>query len=53
MKKNEIIGKQNDIVKIIKWVDKRPVLMISSDPSHDASLISTGNTKIFNVEQNT
>lgn len=44
IKRGEVIGKERNGVKIIKWVDKRPVMMITSDPNHDATLISTGNT---------
>lgn len=42
MKKGEIKGKQKGNIKIIKWVDKRPVLMLSTFPEHDATLIDTG-----------
>lgn len=42
MKKDEIYGQQNDCVKIIKWVDKRPVLMLTTDPSHTAVTEETG-----------
>lgn len=41
MRKGQVYGKENNNVKIIKWVDKRPVLMISSDPHHNATLVST------------
>ncbi|XP_066252466.1 piggyBac transposable element-derived protein 4-like [Euwallacea similis] len=42
IKRGEVIGKEGDSIKIIKWVDKRPVMMITSDPSYDATVISTG-----------
>ncbi|KAI4465563.1 piggybac transposable element-derived protein 4 [Holotrichia oblita] len=42
LKKGEVIGKENNDVKVIKWVDKRPVLMISSDQNHSATFVSTG-----------
>lgn len=41
MKKGEIFGKQNDCVKIIKWMDKRPVLMLTTDPTHKGTLEDT------------
>lgn len=43
IKRGEVIGKEREGIKIIKWVDKRPVMMITTDPSHDATVISTGN----------
>ncbi|XP_072384123.1 uncharacterized protein [Diabrotica undecimpunctata] len=45
MKKGEIEGKQKGKVKIIKWMDKRPVLMICTIPEHDAALTDTGKKK--------
>ena len=33
------MGIEPDGVNIIKWIDKRPVLMITSDPSHTSSLL--------------
>ena len=42
LKKGEVIGKECNGVKIMKWCDKRAVLMISSDPSHSSNLVSTG-----------
>ncbi|KAI4454280.1 piggybac transposable element-derived protein 4 [Holotrichia oblita] len=44
LKKGEVIGKENNGVKVIKWVHKRPVL-ISSDPNHSATLVSTEKQK--------
>lgn len=42
MKKAEIYGEESSAkVRIIKWVDKRPVLMITSDPRHEAILDNT------------
>lgn len=41
IKKGEVIGKMRRTgVKVIKWVDKRAVLMISSCKNHDAKLIT-------------
>lgn len=46
LKKGEIYGEQNgNGIRVIKWVDKRPVLMISSFPSHTDKLVETGNQK--------
>lgn len=42
MKKGEIYGTQNGCIKIIKWMDKRPVLMLSTDPSHTTDLVPSG-----------
>ncbi|KAJ8949041.1 hypothetical protein NQ314_008292 [Rhamnusium bicolor] len=42
MKKGDIKGWQYKNIRIIKWVDKRPVIMITTDPSHNDSLIPTG-----------
>lgn len=43
IKKGEIYGEQNeDGIKVIKWIDKRQVLMISTVPSHSDKLIPTG-----------
>lgn len=40
-KKGEVIGKMRRTgVKVIKWVDKRAVLMITSCKNHDAKLIT-------------
>ncbi|CAH2004236.1 unnamed protein product [Acanthoscelides obtectus] len=39
LKKGEIYGEQNNVgIRVMKWVDKRPVLMISSVPSHKPEL---------------
>lgn len=41
IKKGEVIGKMRRTgVKVIKWVDKRPVLMITSCKNHDLKLIT-------------
>ncbi|PZC85109.1 hypothetical protein B5X24_HaOG202873 [Helicoverpa armigera] len=41
IKKGEVIGKMRRTgVKVIKWVDKRAVLMITSCKNHDAKLIT-------------
>ncbi|GLV46243.1 hypothetical protein CBL_12320 [Carabus blaptoides fortunei] len=42
MRKGEIYGMQSGCLKIVKWVDKRPVLMLTTDPEHTTNLISTG-----------
>ncbi len=40
----EVYGLQNkDGVKLIKWKDKKDVLMISTRPSHSATVVNTGN----------
>lgn len=43
LKKGDVYGEQNsDGIRVMKWVDKRPVLMISSVPSHKPELKATG-----------
>lgn len=42
MRTGQIYGMQSGCLKIVKWVDKRPVLMLTTDPEHDLNLISTG-----------
>ncbi|KAJ8910667.1 hypothetical protein NQ315_011185 [Exocentrus adspersus] len=42
MKRGETYGQQNDCVKILKWVDKRPVLMLTTDPQHTGEVQDTG-----------
>lgn len=42
IKRGEVYGQQNDRVKIIKWVDKRSVLMLTTDPLHTTDLVPTG-----------
>ncbi|KAK9751412.1 Transposase IS4 [Popillia japonica] len=42
IKRGEVYGQQNDCVKIIKWVDKRSVLMLTTDPLHTTDLVPTG-----------
>ncbi|KAJ8887783.1 hypothetical protein PR048_014001 [Dryococelus australis] len=44
IKRGETIGKEKENVKIIRWMDKHPVLMISSDPTHNTNAIPTGKT---------
>lgn len=44
MKRGDIFGKERNGVRIIKWMDKSQVLMITSVPSHYASLVPTGKT---------
>jgi hypothetical protein len=45
----EVYGLQNRIgVKLIKWKDKRDVLMISTKPSHSATVVDTGKTNKLN-----
>lgn len=47
VKKFEVHIEESTPVRILQWVDKRPVYMISSDPSHEGVVIDTGkrNTK--------
>lgn len=43
LKKGQICGKMNNKgVRIIKWVDKRPVTMISTINNHNTEIIDTG-----------
>lgn len=43
LKKGEVFGEQNQAgVRVLKWQDKRPVLMISSVPSHTPQLTPAG-----------
>ncbi|KAJ8895534.1 hypothetical protein PR048_000870 [Dryococelus australis] len=44
MKRGEILGKEKENVKIIRWMDKCPVLMISSDSTHNTNIIPKGKT---------
>jgi hypothetical protein len=45
LKKGEIYGLQNgDGVKLIKWTDKRDILMISTKPSHTTALVDIRKT---------
>jgi hypothetical protein len=49
LKRGEVYGLQdNNGVKLIKWKDKRDVLMISTKPSHSATLVDTGKTNKAN-----
>jgi len=49
LKRGEVYGLQsNDGIKLIKWKDKRDVLMISTKPSHSATLVETGKTNKSN-----
>lgn len=46
IKKGQIIGKMNHKgVRIIKWMDKRPVLMISTCKNHDITLRTVTKTR--------
>ncbi|XP_028174224.1 piggyBac transposable element-derived protein 4-like, partial [Ostrinia furnacalis] len=46
IKKGEIKGKMNkNGVKVLKWVDKRQVLMLTTCKNHDDKLIDTGKKK--------
>nr|CAH7750023.1 unnamed protein product [Callosobruchus chinensis] len=48
IKKNQVIGVHNGHgVKIIKWMDKLPILMISNKREHDITLHDTGFCQIF------
>ncbi|KAI4455614.1 piggybac transposable element-derived protein 4 [Holotrichia oblita] len=42
LRRGEIIGAQNESIKFIKWLDKRPVLMLTTCESHDDVLHDTG-----------
>lgn len=43
LEKGEVYGEQNgNGIRVIKWVDKRPVLMISSFPNHTDTIVRTG-----------
>lgn len=45
LKRSEVFAQESkDKIRIIKWVDKRPVLMITTNPQHNAKLIDTGKT---------
>ena len=45
LKSGEVYGLQNKTgVKLIRWKDKRDVLMISTRPSHSATIVDTGKT---------
>ena len=44
LRRGEVYGLQNtNGVKLIKWKDKKDVLMISTRPSHSATVVDTGN----------
>lgn len=45
LKKGNVLGVQKKMIKVIKWMDKRPVSILSSCPEHDATLIDTGRTE--------
>lgn len=46
LQKGEIIGKMNKKgVKVMKWMDKRNVLMLTTCKDHDDNLIDTGKKK--------
>ncbi|KAJ8910665.1 hypothetical protein NQ315_011183 [Exocentrus adspersus] len=38
----EVIGRNKDDIRVTKWVDKRPVMMISYVPSHSDHLVAPG-----------
>lgn len=43
IRKGEIYGEENeDKIRVLKWVDKRAVLMISTVPDHKDNLLPTG-----------
>jgi len=49
LKRGEVYGQQNEIgIKLIKWKDKRDVLMISTKPSHSATVVNTGKINKLN-----
>lgn len=46
LKKGEIYGAQKENIKVIKWVDKRPVLILTTIGEHTATLVES--KKIIN-----
>lgn len=42
MKKGDICGLQKGCLRVIKWMDKRPVMMLSTDATHTAECVATG-----------
>ena len=49
LKRGEVyVLQSNNGTKVIKWKDKRDVLMISTKPSHSATLVETGKTNKSN-----
>lgn len=42
LRKGEIYGKQKSCLKIMKWLDKLPVWMLTTDPTHDLTFAATG-----------
>ncbi|CAF1546776.1 unnamed protein product [Adineta ricciae] len=49
LKHGEVYGLQNkDGIKLIKWKDKRDVLMISTKPSYSATVVDTKKTNKLN-----
>ncbi|CAF1508640.1 unnamed protein product [Adineta ricciae] len=49
LRRGEVYGRKNrDGIKLIMWKDKRDVLMISTRPSHSATLANTGKTSFQN-----
>lgn len=42
LKKGEVCGKEKNKIKIIKWQDKRQVLMLTTIPSHNETLVNSG-----------
>ena len=43
LSRGEVYGRQNkDGIKLIRWKDKNDVLMISTRPSHSASVVDSG-----------
>jgi hypothetical protein len=49
LRRGEVYGRQNrDGIKLIKWKDKRDVLMISTRPSHSTTVVDSGKTNFQN-----
>jgi hypothetical protein len=49
LRRGEVYGLQNkDGVKLIMWKDKKDVLMVSTRPSHSATVVDAGNTNSKN-----
>ncbi|CAH1998464.1 unnamed protein product [Acanthoscelides obtectus] len=39
-------GKEKSKIKIIKWVDKRSIFMITTHPAHNATLVPTAKLRL-------
>ena len=51
LKKDDVIGVENEHgIRVIKWTDKRPVLMMTSKSDHFDVLVSTGRKNRLNED---